>query len=70
MSRNGPAQIFAGFFIRRFFELPGEIQVIPTDDGDDGYDDDFVGVEQKPKPKLRAKTKIGSCSIVVQEMPA
>ena len=30
----------------------------------------MIGVEQIPKPKLRAKTKIGSCSIVVQEIPA
>ena len=30
----------------------------------------IVGVEQKPKPKLRANTKIGSCSIWIQEIPA
>ena len=29
-----------------------------------------LGVEQKPKPKLWAITKIGSCSIWIQEIPA
>ena len=32
MSGNSAEQVFAGFFIRYFFELPGEIQVVPADD--------------------------------------
>ena len=32
MSDNSAEQVVAGFFIRYFFELPGEIQVVPADE--------------------------------------